>query len=126
MIRRIDLRDFKEDTLELPVFLSNISVQRSKPFVYCLSRLSSAVYKVFIDTSLLVNVKHTEFGNPEGIEMSSDFNFTLVESSDNLISIIGEKERSADTHVNRVMLFDLDLNLVAKKDQTIIGKGTKR
>lgn len=66
IIRRIDLSDSRTDSLVMPDFLGNISIPPGKNIVYCLSKLTSTLYRVFIDISLLVLMDNKKITDCEG------------------------------------------------------------
>lgn len=125
IVRRIDLDDFRTNSLRLPVFMSNIATSKNEPIVYCLSRVSSTIYSLYIDISLLEIIESTKIeSNTVRTGEVLQHSFSMLETGvDGLIAVVGEVAVNSNNHSNMVVVFNSRLKEIARKEMLLEGRG---
>lgn len=126
IIRRIDLDDFRVDHLRLPVFLSNLATSKAEPIVYCLSRVSGVIYRVYIDVSLLEEIDHIKIESTTvRTGETKNHNFSMIETGpDGLVVAVGDIALDSSTHSNIIVVLDANLKEIARREVLCDGRGT--
>lgn len=65
-VRRIDLADMREDFLHLPSIISNITIDNSTNIMYCLSRVTDTIFRVYVDVTQMVLVGNRKLNDISG------------------------------------------------------------
>ena len=122
-VRRIDLADMREDSLELPSVISNIAIDKRTNTMFCLSRVVDRIYRVKVDVTQMVKIGFTKFADSSGSPPSPDgWKYSLLESNDAFLVTVGDKSLNPDTHANKVLVLDAELGEVASKEFQVKGK----